>query len=51
MMEDHCLAIAELVKEFYTNINRRVNDFFLTWVREMEIHVTLDLISAITGAP
>jgi hypothetical protein len=51
MVEDHRPAIVELVREFYTNIHRRVVDSFLTWVRGMEIRVTPDLISAITGAP
>jgi hypothetical protein len=51
MVEDHHPAIAELVREFYANIHRRVGDSFLTWVRGTKIHVTLDLISAITGVP
>jgi hypothetical protein len=51
MVEDHRLAIVELVREFYTNIHRRVGDSFLTWVRGTEIHVTLNLISTITRVP
>jgi hypothetical protein len=51
MVEDHRPMIEELVREFYANIHRRVGDSFLTWVRGTEIHVTLDLISAITRAP
>jgi hypothetical protein len=51
MVEDHRLAIAEFVREFYANIHRRVGNSFLTWVRGMEIHVTPDLIDAITGVP
>jgi hypothetical protein len=51
MVEDHRPAIVELVREFYTNLHRRAGDSFFTWVRGMEIHVTPDLVSAITGAP
>jgi hypothetical protein len=51
MVEDHRSAIAELVREFYATPHQRVGDSFLIWVRGMEIHVTPDLISAITGAP
>jgi hypothetical protein len=51
MVEDHRPTIVELVWEFYANIHRRVSDSFLTWVSGMEIHVTPNLISAITGAP
>jgi hypothetical protein len=51
MVKDHRLAIAELVREFYANIHRRVGNSFLTWVRGTEIHVTPDLISTIIGAP
>jgi hypothetical protein len=50
MVEDHRSAIAELVREFYTNLHQRVGDLFLIWVRGMEIHVTPDFISAIIGA-
>jgi hypothetical protein len=50
MVEDHCPAIVELVREFYANLHWRSGNSFLTWVRGMEIHVTFDLISAITGA-
>jgi hypothetical protein len=39
------------VQEFYANIHRRVGDSFLTWVRGTEIHVTPDLINAITRVP
>jgi hypothetical protein len=45
MVEDHHPAIAELVREFYANIHRRVGDSFLTWVRGMKIHMTSSLIS------
>jgi hypothetical protein len=48
MAEDHRPAIEELVREFYANLHYRVVDSFLTWVRGMEIHVTPNLISAIT---
>jgi hypothetical protein len=51
MVKDHRPAIAELVWEFYTNLHRRAGNSFLTWVRGIEIHVTPDLISAITKAP
>jgi hypothetical protein len=51
MVEDHRPAIVELVREFYANLHRRAGDSFFTWVRGTEIHVTLDLVSAITGAP
>ena len=51
MVKDHYAAIVELVWEFYANIHQRVGDSFITWVRGMEIHVTPDLISTITGAP
>jgi hypothetical protein len=51
MVEDHRPTIKELVREFYTNIHRRVGDSFLTWIRGTEIHVTLDLISSIIEAP
>jgi hypothetical protein len=51
MVEDHCPTIAELVREFYANIHHRVGYSFLTWVRGIEIHVTPNLISAITKAP
>ena len=50
-VKDHHPAIAELVREFYTNIHQRVGDSFPTWIRGTEINVTYDLISAITGAP
>jgi hypothetical protein len=51
MVEDHRPAIAELAQEFYANLHRRLGNSFFTWVRGTEIHVTSDLISAITGAP
>jgi hypothetical protein len=51
MVEDHRPAIPELVREFYANLHRRAGDSFFTWVRGTEIHVTPDLVSAITGAP
>jgi hypothetical protein len=51
MVEDHRPAIAELVRKFYANLHRRAGDSFSTWVRGMEIHVTPNLVSAITGAP
>jgi hypothetical protein len=51
MVEDHRPAIAELVQEFYANLHRKAGDSFFTWVRGTEIHVTPDLISAITGTP
>jgi hypothetical protein len=51
MVEDHFPAIAELVREFYARIHQRVCDSFLTWVGVAEIHVTLDVISTITGVP
>jgi hypothetical protein len=51
MVEDHRPAIDELVREFYANLHQRAGDSFFTWVRGMEIHVTPDLVSAITGAP
>jgi hypothetical protein len=51
MVEDHQPAIAELVQEFYANLYWRAGDSFFTWVRGTKIHVTPDLISAITGAP
>jgi hypothetical protein len=51
MVEDHRLAIAELVREFDANLHLRAGDSFLTWIRGTEIHVTPDLISAITRVP
>jgi hypothetical protein len=51
MVEDHQPAIVELVQEFYANLYWRADDSFFTWIRGTEIHVTPDLISAITGAP
>jgi hypothetical protein len=51
MVEDHCPTIEDLVREFYANLHRRVGDSFYTWVKEKEIHVTLNLISTITEAP
>jgi hypothetical protein len=51
MVKDHLPAIAKLVREFYANLHRRAGDSFFTWVRGTKIHVTPDLISAITGAP
>jgi hypothetical protein len=51
MVEDHRPAIVELVREFYANLHWRAGDSFFTWVRGTEIHVTPDLVSAITGAP
>jgi hypothetical protein len=51
MVEDHRPAIVELVREFYANLHRRASDSFFTWVRGTEIHVTPDLVSAITEAP
>jgi hypothetical protein len=50
MVKDHRPAITELVWEFYTNLHRRAGKSFLTWVRGTEIHVTPNLISAITRA-
>jgi hypothetical protein len=50
MVKDYRPAIEELVREFYTNLHRRVDDSFLTWVKGKKIHVTLDLISTIIGA-
>jgi hypothetical protein len=38
------------MREFYANLYRKAGDSFLTWVRGTEIHVTLDLISAIIRA-
>jgi hypothetical protein len=51
MVKDRRPATAKLVHEFYANIHRRVSNSFFTWVRGTEIHMTPDLISAITGAP
>jgi hypothetical protein len=51
MVEDHRPVIVELVREFYANLHRRAGDSFSTWVRGTEIHVTPDLVSAITRAP
>jgi hypothetical protein len=51
MVEDHRPAITELVREFYANLHRRAGDSFFTWVKGTEIHVTPDLVSAITRAP
>jgi hypothetical protein len=50
MVEDHRPAIAKFVREFYANLHRRAGDSFFTWVRGTKIHVTPDLVSAITGA-
>jgi hypothetical protein len=50
MVKNHRPAIAELVWEFYANIHQRVGDSFLTWVRGTKIHLTPNLINAITGA-
>ena len=51
MLEDHCPSIEELVREFYTNLHRRVGYSFFTWIKGKAIQVTPDLISTITGAP
>jgi hypothetical protein len=51
MVEDHRPAIVELVWEFFAKLHRRAGDSFLIWVKGTEIHVTPNLISAITRAP
>jgi hypothetical protein len=51
MVEDHCPAVEEIVREFYANLHQRHGDSFLTWVREKVIEVTPTLISHIMGAP
>ena len=51
MVEDHRLAVEEIVWEFYANLHQRPGDSFWTWVRGKVIEVTPILISHIMGAP
>jgi hypothetical protein len=51
MVEDHCPAMEEIVREFYANLYQKRGDFFQTWIRRREIELIPTLIRNISGAP
>ena len=48
MVEDHCLVIEEIVREFNANLHQRRGNSFRTWLRGTTIEVTPTIISSIT---